>query len=453
MTRSSHTAAGRRTLRTSQAVLRSRPGLSATDDATRCASHLTRLSLVAADLRRSAGSLGYGLVAQILSAATNLGLLVIAARVLGPAGLGAVSVGFAAYLLLLGFERGLLTEPLIATSSAKGALARVATARLAVTVALAALIPASALLAAIGVVLPARVGLGTLLFAPWVAAALVQDLGRSILFRDRSGPSVVLSDATWLLAMAMTAPIAFKTHSDWAVTGCWGAGAVAAAAVALWQIRWTPAPLKGALGWWRSEAWPFGRWLLGGGALYGAVSYASVIALVGILGAMEFGGLRAVQSVFAPLTLLGPAIALPGFPLVSRTLTVSTRWALTVAAALGGVITLVTAAYLVILYAFPGVLGIVFGHEFDDFQSIVVPIGIGQLLLAPSLGLTLFLKAQQRGRTLVWLVTLNAVLLLAFSVVLGSYFGLEGAAWASAIAGAVSGIALMAALHRTMRGA
>jgi O-antigen/teichoic acid export membrane protein len=405
----------------------------------------------AADAIFKVSPFGYGFVAQACSAATNFGLLVIAAHVLGVAGLGTISLGFAAYILLLGFERGLLTDPLIASSAAQGRLEREATARLAVTVALVAFLPASILLALVATLLPPRFGLGILLFLPWIGPALLQDLGRSILFRDRRGPSVMLSDGTWLLAMAATAPIAFTSASEWAVTGCWGVGALAAAGVATWQIRGMPASLREALAWWKSEAWPFGRWLLGGGVLYSVLSYASLFALAAVLGAREFGGLRAVQSVFGPLTLIGPAVALSGFPLVSRLLAVSRSRALGVAAALGGAITLVTAAYLVTLYLAPNTLGLVFGQEFDEFESIIVPIGIGQLLIAPALGLTLFLKAQRSGRTLVWLATLNAVLLLVLSVIFGWYFGLEGAAWATVAAAAISGMALAVSLRQSLR--
>jgi O-antigen/teichoic acid export membrane protein len=415
------------------------------------ATRLSSLRSTAADAIFKVSPFGYGFVAQACSAATNFGLLVIAAHVLGVAGLGTISLGFAAYILLLGFERALLTDPLIASSAAQGRLERATTARSALTVALVALVPASILLALVATLLPPRFGLGILLFSPWIGPALLQDLGRSILFRDRSGPSVMLSDGAWLLAMAATAPIAFTSESEWAVTGCWGAGALAAAGVATWQIRWRPGSPRRAFAWWRSEAWPFGRWLLGGSALYSVLSYASLLALVAVLGAREFGGLRAVQSVFGPLTLIGPAVALSGFPLVSRLLAVSRSRALAVAAALGGAITLVTAAYLVTLYVSPNVLALVFGREFDEFQSIIVPIGIGQLLIAPALGLTLFLKAQRRGRTLLWLTTLNAVLLLVLSVIFGWYRGVAGAAWATVATAAVGGMALAVALRQTLR--
>ena len=40
--------------------------------------------------------------------------------------------------------------------------------------------------------------------------------------------------------------------------------------------------------------------------------------VAGILGAGAVGGLRSVESLFAPLTVIGPALNLPGLPAVAR---------------------------------------------------------------------------------------------------------------------------------------
>lgn len=415
----------------------------------------TRLSRVdpfrgtVGDLLRKARPFGYGFVAQACSAATTFGLVVIAAHVLGPAGLGTMSIGFGAYLVVLGLTRGLLTTPLVTGSAAHDSAERALTARFGLTALLLAVLPASAVLVAAGIALPERFGLGMLLFAPWLGAALVQDLGRSVLFRDRGGASLVLSDATWLLTLTATTPIALHSRTSWAVVACWGMGAVAGAAVVLGQIRLRPAPIGQAIRWWRSHAWPFGRWLLLSGTLYSAVSFSSALALVGILGAKNYGGLRAVESVFGPLTLIGPAIALPGLPVISRAVAASPRRAIAIAWKLAGVASLLTAAYLVILYSFPGVIGLLFGEKFDEFRSIVVPVGIGQLVAAPALGLTLLLTSQQRGRTLLWVGTLTALAALSCSATLASIFGLVGAAWGGALGSGLGLIFLITALRRS----
>jgi len=392
---------------------------------------------------RNAPSLGYGLLAQTFSAATNFGLVVIAGRVLGASGLGTVLIGFGAYILLLGFLRALVTEPLVASSSRREPSGKVSSAHAALTLAVATSVAAAGLLATIGAVLPYEIGHGMLLFAPWLAPALIQDLGRSIVFRDRTTGSAVFSDATWLATMAAAAPLAFAWGSDWAVVACWGVGAASGAGVALGQVRWRPIPLGRAAAWWKLHARRLARWLGVQSLLYNVVSYATVLLLAGILGSSDYGGLRAVQSVFAPLSLLGPALALPGLPLVSRLFVDARRQALRVAAELAGLITAVTAIYVIALYAVPDVLTFLFGQQFGEFRSIIVPIGLGQLLVAPAFGFTLYLKAAQRGRTLLWLGTLNAVVYLVLSVTLGAAFGLDGAAWGAVGMGVASVAGLM----------
>ena len=399
-------------------------------------------------LVKKGGPFGYGFIAQACSSATNFGLVVIAGRVLGPSGVGTMFVGFAAYLVLLGFERSLLTVPLISQTSAQDPADQLMRARFAVTLAIVALIPITGLLVGIGLFLPERFGLGLVLFSPWIVVALLQDLGRSIVFRDRYGRSTALSDAIWLATMAAVAPVAFATGSAWAVVGSWGAGAAAAAAVALIHVRWTPTKLSHAIAWWRSEAWRFARWLGMESTVYSVATYTGVLALIAILGAGAFGGLRAVESLFAPLTLLGPALALPGLPLISRVLAGSSRKALATSAGLGALVTLLTGAYVIVLLAVPDLLSFIFGAEFVEFRSIIVPIAVGQVLAAPLFGLTLFLQAQQRGRILFALGTLNAFAALGFAVTLGSLFGLEGAAWASALTSILAALFLTVALLR-----
>src|SRR4051794_17855369 len=123
---------------------------------------LRRVTAVAS---RAAQSFGSGLIAQTCSAATNFGLTVLAGHILGASGLGTVLIGFAAYILLLGFSRSLLTEPLVTSSSGRGLSERILSARSALVLVLTATVAAAGLLAALSVVLPAQMGRGMLLFA------------------------------------------------------------------------------------------------------------------------------------------------------------------------------------------------------------------------------------------------------------------------------------------------
>ena len=134
-------------------------------------------------------------------------------------------------------------------------------------------------------------------------------------------------------------------------------------------------------------------------------AYVSVVVLAVILGAHDYGGFRAIQAIFTPLTLIGPAIALPGLPLVSRALRDSRRRAQRIALRLGLAASAMTAVYVVALVGLPGIVTFFFGSGFTNFQSMILRfLGLSQVVLAPTRS-TLLLRAEQRGRMIVVLST------------------------------------------------
>src|SRR6187200_1175798 len=62
--------------------------------------------------------IAWGGVDQGLSSATNLGLSVLAGRLLGEAGLGVTFLGFSACFLSLSIVRGFVTAPFVVVTSA-----------------------------------------------------------------------------------------------------------------------------------------------------------------------------------------------------------------------------------------------------------------------------------------------------------------------------------------------
>jgi O-antigen/teichoic acid export membrane protein len=404
-----------------------------------------------AGLRGQLSSFGYGFVAQVLSALMSFLLVVLASRTLGTDGLGIVSVGFAAYLVVLGAGRSLISEPLVAGSSSIRAPERRLADGSALTCTLLGGIVATGVFASAGGLASADVARGLLLFSPWLAGALGQDLARAVLFRDGRGRAAAAADLVAFTSMLALVPLAVASGTDWAVVGCWGGGVLAGAILGSILIAWRPLSLRACLTWWTRSAWPFGRWLLLSGSAYNIAAFATVLILVGILGASDLGGLRAVQVLFAPLTLLLPALSLPGFPLVSRLAPEHARTALALAVTLGGCAALGTAAYLIIVAGFPDLLGVVFGREFLEFESLVVPVGVGQVLAAPAFGGMLFLRARQRGTAIAFMTVSSAMVLFGSSALLAARFGLSGAAWANAVTALVGGLLLVGLLRTEVK--
>jgi O-antigen/teichoic acid export membrane protein len=397
----------------------------------------------------------WGFVSQLSSSLTNFGMAWMAARTLGPAGLGSVTLGFSYYLIVLGLQRGLITEPLAASSSALPANERDRAAQSGLVMSgIWSLIVAMPLAAATPW-LSGNLGAGLVLFSGWLVPALIQDFWRSVLFRDRRGKAAALNDLGWLAVMSLTAPFVFAIARPWAVVACWGLGALFGAGLGFLQTGFLqtgthPAPPRQAITWWRSEAWPLGRWLGAGGILYAVTSQAFVFLLAALLGTRAVGGLRAVESVFAPLSMLAPALALPGLPAVSRAAAESAEAGRALAARIGGAATGLASVYVLSAFLFPGtLLAWVFGAEFREFSGIVWPVGLAQILTGPMVGFMLLLIVQNRGRILLFTGVLQATVTLGAGLGLAATMGLVGAAWGKALGSTAQSVAIsLAALHQ-----
>jgi O-antigen/teichoic acid export membrane protein len=382
-------------------------------------------------------------VDQGSSSVTNLGLSIVAARTLGPAGLGTTLIGFSAYLLALGVQRAVITEPLVTSSTRERAGERRAATRAALTSSMAYGDGSTLLLLLIGVALSGPQGRGTLLFAPWVALALLQDFFRTVLFRDGRARAAALTDILWLVAAAAAAPLSWVAGTIWMPSIAWGAGALVGAATGAFAVRLLPAVPRRALVWFRSDAWAFGKWLAGESIAYNGSAYVLVWIVTLIIGAGAFGGLRATQSVFAPLSLLAPVVALPGLPAVSRSLGTSVEAARRIAVRLGGVLFSSTLVYVVAVGSWPSLLGFVFGGDFSHYGYLLWPVGLAQVMAAATGCLLLLIKAQRRGPTLIGLRLLGSLSLVGFSIPLALVWGALGVAWAGVASAAVFSLATL----------
>ena len=385
-------------------------------------------------VRKARRDMGWGVLDQALSSATNFGLTLLAGRLLGPRGLGIVVIAFSVYLLALSLQRALVNDPLVVATAQLAVQERHRAVRSAVTLVLGSGIIFSGVILAIAALLPPAGASGLRLIAPWIVPTLLQDLWRSVLFRDRRGAAAALNDGLWAVGIVVALPVAIATRQEWAVMGAWGFGAALGAIAGFAQTRDRPERPGLAWRWWRSKAWPFGRWLGLESLVLSAHSQAVVFLLGWLLGTGGLGGLRAAEAIFAPMTLLGPALDLPGLPAMSRALAESAAAAWRRALQISGMALTAVAAYLLVVGLWRReVLTIVFGAAFAGFGGLVVPISVMQLLYAGAIGFSLLLKAQQRGRALVGSRILSSVISLLLLLYLGSRYGLMGAAWGLAL--------------------
>jgi O-antigen/teichoic acid export membrane protein len=257
------------------------------------------------------------------------------------------------------------------------------------------------IMAAVGLFVGVSTERALLIFAPWVPFALVQDLCRSVLFRDSLGRIAARNDIIWLTVTAIVTIGAWQLGTDWAVVGAWGIGAAAASVAGVLRSGIRPSLPRPALKYWRRRLWPLGRWLLASGMAYNATAQANVFVVGGVLGTASLGGLRVVQTAFAPLTLLSPAVSLPVLPAMAR------RWSHGISAArrlalqTSSLLLAITASYAVIVsFIGDSLLTFVFGDTFSEYEYLILPIAVQQVVLAASVGFDLLLRAGSHGRTL-----------------------------------------------------
>jgi O-antigen/teichoic acid export membrane protein len=394
----------------------------------------------------------WGLISQVFSSATNFGLTVIAGRLVGPRGLGVIYIGFAVYLLAISLQRALVTDPLVVATAGLERAERDAATRVAITLVLVSGGTVTALLLAVGVLAGGDAGRGLVLFAPWAGVALVQDSWRAALFRDQRGRAAAVNDGVWALVMAAALPLAFVVDRDWAIVATWGAGALAGALLGFVQLRLAPEGLRAAVSWWWHKAWPLGRWLGLESLLVSLGAQVVVFLLAAVLGPRDLGGLRAVEAIFAPMTLVVQAIALPGLPLLSRTLKTSfaeaRAWAIRLSLISLGLVVLYLGAIGVVR---DQVLRALFGDAFTAFSYLIIPIGMAQLLYALAVGFALLLRADRRGRSLIVARSIGAGSTLALVWTFAAMNGLRGAAWGRAVGAAVGTATMMTLAQRHQR--
>ena len=382
--------------------------------------------------------ISWGFTDQLLSSAATLTMTVVAGRLLGAVGLGVIFVGFAAYLVAIGVQRALVVEPLIAGLSRTPTAETRESSRSALTIVGLGAFFAAGVLVTVGVTMTGELARGLLLFAPWVIPALLQDFLRATLFRDGRFRLATALEALWFGTLLCLLPLVLRADSDWAIVGAWGTGALVAAVVGLAFVQIRPQRISPAFQWWRTSALSLGRWLAGASIVYSACMFGTIMFLGLILGPASLGGLRAVLSVMTPLSLIAPAISLPGLPAIARASAASGAEARRLALRLGLLASGCAAGYVLVVGLAPGLLGLLFGTAFNEYADLVWPLGLGQIIGVLAIGFVLLLKAEQRGRMFFAVRSTASIVSLSLATLLALAFGLEGAAWGFALASMIA---------------
>jgi O-antigen/teichoic acid export membrane protein len=396
------------------------------------------------------GSIVWSLIDQVFSSGTTFILTVLAARSLGPSGLGLVTLGYAAFLIALGLERAVIVTPLLTRESASERSAGEAL-KAAISATVAGGLVCALVALAIGLSADGAWARGLLLFAPWMVPALTHGLLRSWLYRVARSRVAAASSAVWLVTMLVAAGAGLRS-TDMEIVAAWGIGACAAAALSASMSKgaWLARP-RVTIRWLADEAAHVGGWLAGSSILFNVFAYARIGGMSAILGPGAIGGYRAVEAAFAPISLTAEALTYSGLPALRDAVEHDRAAAWRLAVKLSVLNLALVGMYVVVVGAFQDLVFVVFGRGFRQYESLVAPIAVGQLIASIGTGFSILLLAARMMRQVAYMVLVQGSLLLGFGVTLAAVSGLEAAAWGMALAGIPSLLLLVLFTRRGVR--
>jgi O-antigen/teichoic acid export membrane protein len=391
---------------------------------------------------RPRSQIAWGGIDQAFSSGTNLGLSVLAGRFLGEAGLGVAFLGFAASMLTLSIVRGFVTAPFVVATAVLEPEERKDATRHCMTLVVSAALVVAVLMFGIGLVAPDPLGQSLVVFAPWAMALIVQDLWRSTLFRDDRGKGAALNDGVWAIVMLCMVPLVWWHPHVWSVAAAWGGGAAGGAIFGFWQVKLRPSRLTDAVAWWKRDLRRLGTWMAAQSVLFAIGSQVTIIVLAALLTKSELGGMRSIQVVFAPMTLIGEALHYPGVPIMTRALASSLAEARRWAWRLGAGAVVLIGLYLAVVLPFGNeILSKVFRPEFTKFTPLILPTALAQFVWGSSIGFLILLKADRRVQATVANILANTTATFVLAPFLAARYGVLGAAWGLAFGTACGAIA------------
>jgi len=375
-----------------------------------------------ASARRHVGALSWTGLDQALSSLSNVVVSLALARGAGAPGLGAFTVIFGTYLIVLGFQRALIADPLLASSPTIDD-------RDAERAALGAAIIFSAigalLVLGIGAILGRSEFFALTVVLPFVC---VQDLLRYVAFRRLHPRTAAVLDLVWTF-VAVGAWWLIRAGSVSRAVLLWGAGGALGVFLGLFLLGLTPMGIRAAWRWWNRDARVFGMALAIEGVAYTVSAQASVFIVAGALGSADLGVLRAAQILLAPSAPVLAAFGAFALPRMARRASELTRRD----SLLASVASLALAAPVAAgaLMAAHPLTRLLYGSSVAVPRQLLLPVALASLLSAAAAGTILSLKARRRGRALVSARVATGALGLVF-VAAALRAGVTAVAWAQA---------------------
>ncbi len=262
--------------------------------------------------------MSWSLADQVLASLTNFGLTVLVARSVAPRQFGIFSIIMAAYLLAAFVARGMTSEPLVTRYSAAALPDWVQAVRASTAATGLVGLLLAAIVAGLGLLLPAGPRAVSLALAVVLPGVVLQDHLRFAFFTRGQPKHAFANDLLWTITQFTLIAVVVQrgVHSAPPLVLLWGGSGMVAAAVGLVQLRQWPAP--GRLRWWFAEHRTLWRYYVVENSLLQATNLVVLAVVGGLAGLAAAGSLRAAVAIFGPLSVLALGALAGGVPELAR---------------------------------------------------------------------------------------------------------------------------------------
>ncbi|MFF3211677.1 hypothetical protein ACFYYB_13585 [Streptomyces sp. NPDC002886] len=369
---------------------------------------------------------------QAASSATNILVLVLAARLSSAAGFADFSMVYVTFTVLLGLNMAYVGQTLVLEKD-PDRLAAACRSGLAFTGAASAAV--GAVLALLGLLLPGTTGWAFLALGLVLPLVLLQDGLRYCFSALRAPERALAADALRLACVVSALLLQPEGASAGRLVLVWGVSALPALALGLWLLR---PSVRGAAG--ATDLRPYlrrgylGQRFVVEFAVGNGSSQLAVLGLGVFATPLAVGALRGATTLFGPLNVLFNSANSFGPPVVGRAS--GKRGVVRLTALMGGALAVTGAAWGAVLYALPERAGrALLGDTWQAAAALLPATGAQYAVMGLGTCALLTLRVLNPKATLSLQVVFS---LLSVGLLLGGYavWGVAGAAWGLALGSA-----------------
>lgn len=374
---------------------------------------------------------GAAIADQIVSSASNFLVGVVIGRFAGVDQLGTYAIAFFFWLIIIGLNRSVLTEPLVIFSDDLESSDRLEAASRSQLLLALYLAGCTMLVSAGAYALGSDVWKTLLVLAVALPVLLAQDFWRAVGFGVHRPVLALVNDIVFIVvqfALTIAFIVAGYTTAPWFVVA-WAIGAMAGALVGFAQFHVRPlvVPASDEI----RRLWHQSRWLVGDFVTMIGARELQQLFVALILPRADVGGLRAAESLMGPSVVIKLSGGNIGLPTMTRNYRQHGYSGL-MASAHRFTVWVSGAQWLyclVMVIVGPQLMVVLYGDEFSDYGWLIYVLSLQYAISATHFGQSIAVKVAEMARQMWVMRIFVSVTTLPVSVFLAAQFGLAAVVW------------------------